>query len=106
MYVISTKNNSRLKARATRLPMPRTRLYSKNDAAIVAIAALSTAGVEPGWGESPASLAAAGGLGLALGLGFPVVAAAVVRLTGGGQRARPQDWNSLRADRERNRRSR
>lgn len=74
--------------------------------AIVAIAALSTAGVEPGWGESPASLAAAGGLGLALGLGFPVVAAAVVRLTGGGQRARPQDWNSLRADRERNRRSR
>ncbi|GAA0220871.1 hypothetical protein [Halobaculum roseum] len=74
--------------------------------AIVAIAALATAGAPPGWGESAVSLTVAGTLGLALGLGFPVVAAAVVRLTGGGPRARPQDWNSLRADRERNRRSR
>ncbi|WP_348608859.1 hypothetical protein [Halobaculum rarum] len=68
---------------------------------VVALARLATAGAAPGWGESPASLAAAATLGLTLGVGFPLVAAAVARLTGGGPRARPRDWDSLRADRKR-----
>lgn len=69
--------------------------------AVVALVSLATADAAPGWGESPASLAAGATLGLAIGVGFPLVAAAVVRLTGGGTRARPRDWDSLRADRKR-----
>ncbi|WP_435064810.1 hypothetical protein [Halobaculum sp. EA56] len=74
--------------------------------AVVALALLATAGPTPGWGESAVGAAATGTLGAALGVGFPVAAAGVVRATGGGPRARPRDWDVLRADRERNRRSR
>lgn len=71
------------------------------NSAVVALSTLATANAGPGWGESPASLAAGATLGLALAVGFPLVAAAVVRATGGGARSRPRDWDSLRADRNR-----
>lgn len=76
------------------------------NAAVVAVGLLARVGPLPGPSGSPAATALAMGTGALAGVAFPVVAAAVRRLLGGGQRARPRDLNALRADRERNRRKR